>query len=165
MIQKLFLISAFICVFSLDSNSQEALKYQLPPQDIIRIVDAPITPVVSVSPDKSNIVIIERPSIITISELSAEELRIGGLRINPLNSGPSRQTYNKGYKVMNIDGTNEREIAGLPEDPQLGSPEWSPDGKRIAYSVSGVSGGLYVINTDGTNQDRLGSGDWPAWAP
>ncbi|MBG0860499.1 MAG: S9 family peptidase [Bacteroidales bacterium] len=134
MIQKLFLISAFICVFSLDSNSQEALKYQLPPQDIIRIVDAPITPVVSVSPDKSNIVIIERPSIITISELSAEELRIGGLRINPLNSGPSRQTYNKGYKVMNIDGTNAREIAGLPEDPQLGSPEWSPDGKKFAFT-------------------------------
>ncbi|MCJ7449916.1 MAG: prolyl oligopeptidase family serine peptidase [Bacteroidales bacterium] len=133
MIQKLFLISALICVVSPDSNSQEALKYQLPPQEIVKIVDAPVTPIVSVSPDKSNIVIVERPSIITISELSTEELRIGGLRINPSNSGPSRQTYNKGYKIMNIDGTNERDIAGLPVDPHLGSPEWSPDGKKFAF--------------------------------
>jgi dipeptidyl aminopeptidase/acylaminoacyl peptidase len=134
MIKKLFLVSALFCVVFPDLNSQEALKYQLPPQEIVKIVDAPVTPIVSVSPDKSNIVILERPSIITISELSAEELRIGGLRINPLNSGPSRQTYIKGYKIMNIDGTNERDIAGLLAYPHLGSPEWSPDGKKFAFT-------------------------------
>ena len=115
-------------------KSQEPLKYQLPPEEIVRIVDAPVTPVISVSSDKMNILIIQRPSIITIRELSEEELRIGGMRINPLNNGPSRQTYNKGYKLMNIDGTNERSIAGLPSDPALGSPGWSPDGKMVAFT-------------------------------
>jgi dipeptidyl aminopeptidase/acylaminoacyl peptidase len=139
MLKKLTFISALFCIVSPEINSQEPLKYQLPPDEIVRIVDAPATPVISVSPDKSNIVIIKRPPIITISELSAEELRIGGLRINPSNSGPSRQTYNKGFKIANIDGTNVRSINGLPSDPNLGYPEWSSDGKMFAFTNTGKS--------------------------
>ncbi len=113
---------------------QDALKYQLPPAEIVKIVDAPQTPVVSVSPDKANILLIERPGIITIEELSAEELRLGGLRINPAVNGPSRVTYNKGFRLMNIDGTNIREIKGLPADAALGYPDWSNDGKRFTFT-------------------------------
>ena len=51
------------------SFSQEPLKYQMPPDDIVKIVDAPSTPVVSVSPDGSVIVVIDRPPIITMKEL------------------------------------------------------------------------------------------------
>jgi dipeptidyl aminopeptidase/acylaminoacyl peptidase len=134
MIRKLALISALFSIILPDTRSQEPLKYQLPPDEIVRIVDAPATPFVSVSPDKSNIVIIERPPIITISELSLEELRLGGLRINPFTSGPSRQNFNKGYRIINIDGTNQREISGLPPDPKLGSPEWSFNGKMFAFT-------------------------------
>ena len=35
---------------------------------------------------------------------------------------------------MNIDGTNIREINGLPEDPFLGTHEWSSDGKKFAFT-------------------------------
>ena len=50
--------------------AQEPLKYQLPPEEITKIVDALQTPGVSVSPDKSTILLIERSSIITIRELA-----------------------------------------------------------------------------------------------
>jgi dipeptidyl aminopeptidase/acylaminoacyl peptidase len=134
MIRKsVLIITAFVLVFHY-ANSQEILKYQLPPAEIVKIVDAPQTPAISVSPDKSDIVIIERPGIITIKELSAEEFRIAGLRINPAVNGPSRQTYNKGFKIMNIDGSNIREINGLPEEPALGYPIWSVDGKKFAFT-------------------------------
>ncbi len=134
MIQKsLFLLFALF-FFILKTGGQEALKYQLPPAEIVKIVDAAPTPSVSVSPDKANILVIERPGNITIRELSAEEFRIAGLRIDPATSGPSRQTYNKGFKVMNIDGTNIREIVGLPEEPKFGFPVWSVDGKKFAFT-------------------------------
>lgn len=102
------------------SFSQEPLKYQMPPDDIVKIVDAPSTPVVSVSPDGSVIVVIDRPPIITMKELSAEELRLGGIRINPATNGPGRQTLNKGFRLMNIDGTNPRIISGIPVNAALG---------------------------------------------
>ena len=119
---------------------QEALKYQLPPDEIVKIVDAPVTPFVSISPDKSNILIVERPPLITISELSEEELRIAGLRVNPAISGPSRQTYNKGFRIMDINGSDILDIKGMPDDPRLGSPEWTPDGTKFAFTNTVLSG-------------------------
>ena len=132
--KKYFLILVLFIVTTLASIPQEALKYQFPPEAIVKIVDAPVTPVVSVSPDKSAMLIIGRAPIITISELSAEELRLAGLRIDPATSGPSRQTYNTGFRIMNIDGTNVREIAGLPENPRFGFPDWTTDGKKFAFT-------------------------------
>ncbi|HPF02642.1 MAG TPA: prolyl oligopeptidase family serine peptidase [Bacteroidales bacterium] len=114
--------------------SQGSLKYQLPPAEIIKIVDAPPTPSMSVSPDHKNIIIIDRPSLITIGELSQEELRLAGLRINPALFGPSRQTWNREFRIMNIDGTNIREISGMPQNKQLGSPRWAPDGTKFAFT-------------------------------
>ncbi len=131
--KALLILSAFVFA-SLFTSGQEALKYQLPPAEIVKIVDAPLTPSISVSPDKSNILIIERSPIITIKELSAEELKIAGLRIDPAISGPSRQTYNLGFRLMNIDGTNIRDIIGLPDDPALGFPVWSADGKKFLFT-------------------------------
>jgi hypothetical protein len=82
MIRKSLMLILALAVSSLLLKSQEALKYQLPPSEIVKIVDAQPTPAVSVSPDKSSIIIIERPGNITIKELSAEEFRLAGLRID-----------------------------------------------------------------------------------
>ena len=131
---KSFLIAAFQIVIISIATAQEGLKYQLPPAEIVKIVDAPQIPAVSVSPDKTNIILIERPGIITIKELSAEEYRIAGLRINPATNGPSRQTFNRAFTIMNIDGTNIREISGMSQDCRLGVPLWSADGKKFAFT-------------------------------
>jgi dipeptidyl aminopeptidase/acylaminoacyl peptidase len=134
MLKKIILFAAVSLMAINAASSQEALKYQLPPDDIIKIVDAPATPIVSLSPDKSLMLIIERPPLMTIRELSAEELRLAGLRIDPATNGPSRQTFNKGYRLIDINGTNTREISGMPSDPGLGYPIWSPDGKKFAFT-------------------------------
>jgi len=134
MIKKITFFAAVCFMLNPAASSQESLKYQLPPDEIVKIVDAPATPMVSVSPDKSVILIIERPPLITISELSAEELRLAGLRIDPATNGPSRQTFNKGYRLVDIKGTNIREISGMPSNPELGYPVWSPDGKKFAFT-------------------------------
>ena len=92
--KSLLVLTAFILLI-FNISAQEALKYHLPPAEIVKIVDAPLTPSTSVSPDKANILLIERSSIITIEELSAEELRIAGIRI-------ARETIlHKHWEVLN----------------------------------------------------------------
>ena len=134
MVKRMILFAAGFLMAVYTVSSQEALKYQLPPDEIVKIVDAPATPVVSVSPDKSVLLIIERPPLMTIRELSAEELRLAGLRIDPATNGPSRQTFNKGFRLMDINGKNTREISGMPSNPELGYPIWSMDGKKFAFT-------------------------------
>ena len=136
MVRRSLISLTIVFVIISYASAQEALKYQLPPSEIVNIVDAPITPSISVSPDKTSILLIERSPIITIAELAKEELRIAGLRIDPSVNGPSRQTFNKGFKIMNIDGTNIREISGLPADASLGFPQWSNDGKKFSFTNS-----------------------------
>ena len=57
--------------------------YQMPPDNIVRIAEAPPTPGISVSPDKAHAVLTHRESLIPLAELSRTELRIAGLRIDP----------------------------------------------------------------------------------
>ncbi|MCK4830134.1 S9 family peptidase, partial [bacterium] len=117
------------------------------------------TPSTSVSPDKTNILLIERPGITKIEELSAEELRIAGLRIDPATSSPSRQTYNKGFKIMNIDGTNVREIGGLPQDPALRFPLWSADGKKFLFTNKKPSTiELWICNVSTLKASKIAEG-------
>jgi Tol biopolymer transport system component len=46
-------------------------------------------------------------------------------------------------------------------------PDWSPDGKKIAYSVSTPveSGGIWIIDSRDNSEKHLGLGYMPDWAP
>jgi len=65
--------------------------------------------------------------------------------------------------TANPDGTGERLVLSGGADGSISWPDWSADGKRIAFSGGGPSGstlrGLFVVNADGTglrSLDRLG---------
>jgi len=159
MIRKSLIILSVVVLFGITATAQEALKYQLPPAEIVKIVDAAPTPAISISPDKKNIIVVERAGNIIISELSAEEFRIAGLRIDPAISGPSRQTYNNGFKIMNIDGTNIREIAGMPKEAQLGSPVWCINGTKFAFTNTKSSSiELWVCDVTSLKVQKIADG-------
>jgi len=139
MIRKTFLSLLIILIFSVSAGSQDAIRYMLPPDEIVRIVDAPVSPSVYVSPDKKTILIAEREGLPSISDLAREEFRLAGLRIDPLINGPSRSTYFTAFRIMGIDGSGEKTIKGLPDSPRLGSPVWSDDGKKIAFTRTAES--------------------------
>jgi len=75
--------------------------------------------------------------------------------------------------VVAPDGTGYRALIRL-DNPSYGviNPSWSPDGSRIAFTLSSnlVGGEIYVMDADGRNVRRLlGHGGWddvdPVWSP
>jgi dipeptidyl aminopeptidase/acylaminoacyl peptidase len=118
------------------TNETVEQVYQRPPEEIARVVDAPFTPSVSVSPDRTKILVLSRPGLPGIDEIAQPELRLAGRRINPRTSGPSREWTFDGLSLMTIDGEDQRPVTGLPENPRISDAEWSPDGRHIAVVLT-----------------------------
>ncbi len=136
--------------------AQEGLKYQKPPEEIVEIMTASPTPSVSISPDGAVIALIERPGMPTIEDLSREELRLAGLRIDPAVNGPSRRTYSTGLSLMDIEGNNRKEIKGLPSDLKMEIFSWSNDGKSFAFTnTTDNSIELWVGNVAGPEVKKV----------
>ncbi len=132
MLKKIF--SLFLLfTFGLTVNSQNGLKYQKPPKEIVEIMNVKPTPSVSISPDKRFVAFMERTGMPSIADFSGEELRIAGLRIDPAVNGQGRQNYSVGLTIMDINGNNPVKIEGLPADLKMRSFSWSNDGKMFAF--------------------------------
>ena len=117
-----------------------AQKYEKPPAELAQLVDAQLTPAVSVSPDESTLLLMGRPSLPTIAELSEPELRLAGIRINPRISGPSRAlTYND-LRFVDVASARERTVTGLPDAPRIRNASWSPDARHVAFTLDRGNG-------------------------
>ena len=88
----------------------------------------------------------------------------------------SQRDGNPEIYVMDADGSNPQNLTNNPHGDF--SPAWSPDGKRIVFSAHrdghfigevGITEEIYVMDTDGGNQQRLTENrqnDWsPSWSP
>lgn len=122
--------------FGPTAEAQDALPYQTPPAELLSLVDAPLAPLTSISPDGSWILLIGRPSLPGLIELAQPEIGLGGIRINPATSGPSRSTpYNSLALLASSPGSEERPIQGLPEDPRIRNVSWSPTGDHLGFTL------------------------------
>ena len=128
---------ALFAVLFVASNAAAQEAYRQPPAVIQRILDAPATPTTILTPDRTAILLLERPGLPPISEIAAPEYRVAGIRLDPRTSGPSRQNPARGISVMPISGGAATPIAmQLPARAGVGNPSWSPNGQRFAFVVS-----------------------------
>ncbi len=128
---------------------QESLDYQKPPQDILDLVDVELAPRVMLDNDKNYMILSYRDAFKSMAELSEEELRLAGLRINPKTNIGSRTNYYNNIKIKNLKTKDSRiiQVEGLPTNPRLANYSWSPNQKMMAMTHTTLTGvELWVIN-------------------
>ena len=112
--------------------SQENIKYQKPSQEILDLVEYERAPSVLYDDQKTHMIFLYRNNYKTIEDLSAKEMRLGGLRIAPATNIGSRVTYYNNVKIKNLKNNKGeiKQIEGLPQNPKLSNISWSPNQKK-----------------------------------
>ncbi len=139
-------------------NAQVHLDYQKPPLEILELVDVPLAPTVLLDDSEETMILLYRDAYKTIEELSREELRLGGLRIDPVTHIGSRTRYYKDLKIKYLTGETAppQEVTGLPDQPKLANLTWSPDQKKLAFTHTTSTGvELWVLDLLSGSARRL----------
>jgi dipeptidyl aminopeptidase/acylaminoacyl peptidase len=121
--------------------------YKLPPPEVVKIIDAPRTPVASLSPTGESMLLVEYEPMVPISYLSQPFLKLAGLRVLTSSNSRRLSVFYKDFSIIRLsDGHATR--TSLPEGSGFGFPRWSFDGERIAvheYEQDHVR--LWVVDT------------------
>jgi dipeptidyl aminopeptidase/acylaminoacyl peptidase len=142
----LFVLLSFMITHSL---AQEHLTYQKPSKEILDLVDVKLAPSVRFDSSNETMVLLYRDAYPGIEVLSKQEMRLGGLRIDPVTNIGSRVTY---YNNMDIKYLNKKDgaiktVSGLPVNPLLANFTWSPDQKKMAFTHTTTEGvQLWVLD-------------------
>ncbi len=151
---KSFILSLFLFCFLVKANGQTDITYQSPPEEIEELVNAPLPPAVSLSPTGEWMVLMERNGYPDISELAQPELRLAGLRMNPRNNGPSRSSNYMGLILKHIESGETSPVLGLPDVARIENVRWSPNGERLAFTLTSREGISLWVAEVGTKSAR-----------
>ncbi|SDB47034.1 Dipeptidyl aminopeptidase/acylaminoacyl peptidase [Flavobacteriaceae bacterium MAR_2010_188] len=151
--------------------AQVNLEYQDPPASILELVNAPLVPSVQIDSKGENVILLYRDAYKSISELSEEELRLAGLRINPKTNIGSRTRFYNNLMMKKTSDKDAKQVTGLPANARLSDFSWSPDESKIAF-LNTVDNGVEVWLMDVKNSStkkltdpivNANTGDAIAW--
>ena len=134
------LLKIMSVLFVFTSYAQDNLTYQMPPKQIADLADVSLAPSVLIDSKGEQMILIYRDQFTSIAELSEEELRLAGLRINPVTNIGSRTTFYNNLKVKKTSDKDASQVKGLPKNPRLTYFSWSPDETKMAFLNATDSG-------------------------
>ena len=141
---KRIAIVAVMVLLSLAAFSQT--KYKLPPKEVVDILDAAPTPLVMVSPRGDALFLVSYEAHPPIALLARPFLRLAGVRLDPQLNSRQRLTQYTGISVKWFDSGKVVRI-DLPTSSKIGIPQWSNDGKKIAFTRD-VENGVELWTAD-----------------
>ncbi len=137
--------------------------YRQPSPEIVRILDHPPAPFVSMSPDRRWMLLVHRDSMPSIAEVASPMLRLAGMRIDPSTNGPvsARRSLVNGFTLQELSGGDESEDESLPkldlpENSRWTFPSWSPDSRLLFFGrISSPGMELWVADVQNQSARRL----------
>ncbi len=125
------LVLLAVLIFIVSAFSQTA--YQKPPQSVLEVLNAPPTPNVVLSPDRTHVILAQGVRYPAVADLAQPMLRLAGVRVNPSNNGTHMPSKFVSYTIKAISDGREVKVT-VPVNSYLSFPRFSPDGKQFAFS-------------------------------
>ena len=146
----------FLLASGFTALAQENVNYQKPPKEILDLADYDRPPTVGMDNRKENMLLMYRSTYKSLEDLNQDEMRLGGLRINPVTNISSTVTYITNLRVGRIRTGQQMDVTGLPANPRIANISWSPDEKTIAFTHTASTGvELYVLDMASAKATKL----------
>lgn len=143
---RLLLFVTFLS-FGFSSKAQENVTYQKPSAEILALADYERAPSVNMDSKKEYMLLSYRNTYKTLDDLNQEEMKLGGLRVNPITNISSTVTYINNLKLRKVAEKVEKQVIGLPENARIAYVSWSPNEKKIAFTNTTNKGvELWIID-------------------
>jgi dipeptidyl aminopeptidase/acylaminoacyl peptidase len=146
--KKIFtiILSCFTLYYT---SAQDNITYQKPPKEILDLVNVQPAPSVMMDTKKEYMILRFRNMYKTLDDLNQEEMRLGGLRINPVLNISSTMTYTTNIMVQKIKGGTAVQVTGLPAQSKLANFSWSLNEKKVAFTHTTQSGvELWILDIE-----------------
>lgn len=138
------------------TNAQENIAYQKPSAEILKLADYERPPSVFMDSKRDWMIFTYRNTYKTLDELNQEEMRLGGLRINPITNIASTVTYVNNLKIRKINGKQETQVKGLPANVKITYTSFSPDEKKLAFTNTTAQGvELWVLDLETATAKKI----------
>ncbi|MGC4130226.1 MAG: prolyl oligopeptidase family serine peptidase [Bergeyella sp.] len=138
------------------SYGQENITYQKPSKEILELADYERVPTVMMDGDRKWLVFTYRDTYKTLDDLNQDEMKLGGLRINPKTNISSTATYTKNIKIRKFNDKTEVQVKGLPQNAKLTNFSFSPDEKKLAFTNTTENGvELWIIDLETASAKKL----------
>ncbi len=139
-------------------DAQENINYQKPSAEILKLADYQRPPSVLMNSKKDWVVFTYRPTYKTLQDLNQQEMKLGGLRINPVTNIASTVTYFNDLKIRKINDKNETQVKNLPANARITYTSFSPDEKKLAFTNTTDKGvELWIIDMESATAKKITS--------
>ncbi len=133
-----FVVCSYFLAAGPLARAEDVPGYRLPPDELVKIIDAPTSESVLLSPDHRKMLLMDRVSWPPISFIARPFLKLAGTRVDPEWSTVRRTAQYTSLAIQDAAiGAAPRVISTLPG---LQPPVWSPDSQRFAFTVDGPGG-------------------------
>src|SRR6201984_2876650 len=96
-------------------------NYQKPPKEVLDVLNAPLTPTISVSPQHDYAILMQPVRYPAIAEVAQPMLRLAGIRIDTNNNGRPTAPFMLSFTIKRFpDGADVK--VTLPPQPKLSPP-------------------------------------------
>lgn len=130
--KKRLVAIALLCVIF--SSAQESITYQKPSAEIMKLADFERAPSVFMNSKRDWMIFSYRDTYKSLDDLNQEEMKLAGLRVNPVTNISSTVTYINNLKTRKLTDKAESQVKGLPVNPKIAYLSFSPDETKLAFT-------------------------------
>jgi len=135
---------------------QENITYQKPSKEILQLADYDRAPTVSMNTSKEWMVLSYRNTYKSLDELNQDELRLGGLRINPITNISSTASFINNIKIKKTNDKTETNVKGLPLNALISNVTWAPNETKLAFTNTTATGNeLWILDLPTATAKKL----------